>query len=36
MPRVGFEPTIPVFQRLETVHALDRETAVIGGLHYFY
>jgi hypothetical protein len=24
MPRVGFEPTIPVFGRTKTVHALDR------------
>jgi hypothetical protein len=24
MPRVGFEPTIPVFERAKTVHALDR------------
>jgi hypothetical protein len=24
MPRVEFEPTIPVFQRAKTVHALDR------------
>jgi hypothetical protein len=24
MPHAGFEPTIPVFQRAKTVHALDR------------
>jgi hypothetical protein len=24
MPQVGFEPTIPVFERTKTVHALDR------------
>jgi hypothetical protein len=24
MPRVGFEPTIPVFERAKTVHALER------------
>jgi hypothetical protein len=30
MPRVGFEPTIPVFERAKTVHAFDRETTVIG------
>jgi hypothetical protein len=24
MPGVGFEPTIPVFERTKTVHALDR------------
>jgi hypothetical protein len=26
MPRVGFEPTIPVFQGAKTVHALDCAT----------
>jgi hypothetical protein len=25
MPQVGFEPTIPVFERAKTVHALDRD-----------
>jgi hypothetical protein len=30
MPRVGFEPIIPVFGRAETVHALDRSSIVIG------
>jgi hypothetical protein len=30
MPRVGFELTIPVFQREKTVHALDRAATVIG------
>jgi hypothetical protein len=30
MPRVGFEPTIPVFVRAKTVHALDRAATVIG------
>jgi hypothetical protein len=29
-PRVGFEPTIPVFDRAKTVHALYREATVIG------
>jgi hypothetical protein len=29
MPRVGFEPTIPVFERAKTVHALDRATTVL-------
>jgi hypothetical protein len=24
MPRVGFKPIIPVFERAKTVHALDR------------
>jgi hypothetical protein len=30
MPRVGFEPTVPVFERAKTVHALDRAAAVFG------
>jgi hypothetical protein len=30
MPQVGFEPTIPVFEREKTVHALDRPVTVIG------
>jgi hypothetical protein len=30
MPRVGFEPTIPAFERAKTVHALDHATALIG------
>jgi hypothetical protein len=29
MPRVGFEPTIPAFERAKTVHALDRAAAAI-------
>jgi hypothetical protein len=29
MPRVRFEPTIPVFERAKTVHALDRAAIVI-------
>jgi hypothetical protein len=24
MPRLGFEPTIPVFERMKTVHVADR------------
>jgi hypothetical protein len=32
MPRVGFEHTIPVFERAKTVHALDRAATVIGGM----
>jgi hypothetical protein len=32
MPQVGFEPTIPVFERAKTVHALDRAATVIGAL----
>jgi hypothetical protein len=30
MPRVGFERTIPAFERAKTVHALDRAATVIG------
>jgi hypothetical protein len=30
MPRVGFEPTIPMFELARTVHALDRAATVIG------
>jgi hypothetical protein len=30
MPRVGFEPTIAVFERAKTVHALDSAATVIG------
>jgi hypothetical protein len=33
MPRAGFEPTIPVFERLKTIHALHR--AVIGTCQTF-
>jgi hypothetical protein len=33
MPRVGFEPTIPVFERAKTVHALDRAASVISILY---
>jgi hypothetical protein len=29
MPQVGFGPTIPVFGRAKTAHALDRAAAVI-------
>jgi hypothetical protein len=29
MPRVGFEPTIPAFERAKTVHAVDRAASVI-------
>jgi hypothetical protein len=36
MPQVGFEPTIPVFERAKTVHTLDRPTTVVGlGYKYF-
>jgi hypothetical protein len=30
MPRVGFEPTIPTFERAKEVRALDCAAAVIG------
>jgi hypothetical protein len=30
MPLLGFEPTIPGFERATTVHALDRAAKVIG------
>jgi hypothetical protein len=30
MPRVRFEPTIHVFERAKTIHALDRAATVIG------
>jgi hypothetical protein len=30
MPRVGFEPTIPAFERAKMVHALDRADTLIG------
>jgi hypothetical protein len=30
MPKKGFEPTIPVFERVKTIHALDRVATVIG------
>jgi hypothetical protein len=32
MPGVRFEPTIPVFEPTETVHALDHAATVIGRL----
>jgi hypothetical protein len=30
MPRVGFEPTIPAFERANRVHALDHAITAIG------
>jgi hypothetical protein len=30
MPRVGLEPTTPVFEQAKTIHALDRASAVTG------
>jgi hypothetical protein len=34
MPRVGFEPTIPAFERAKTVHGLDRAATVAGKTQY--
>jgi hypothetical protein len=39
MPQVGFKPTIPVFQRAKTVHALDHMATVVSScstLHILY
>jgi hypothetical protein len=33
MSRVGFEPTIPAFEREKTVHALDRATTGSASTH---
>jgi hypothetical protein len=33
MPRVGFEPTIPAFERAKTVHDLDGPATVICRLY---
>jgi hypothetical protein len=30
VPWVGFEPTIPVFERANTIHASDRAATAIG------
>jgi hypothetical protein len=34
MLRVGFESTIPVFERAKTIYAVDRATIVIGKSSY--
>jgi hypothetical protein len=34
MPRVGCEPTIPVFEQANAFHALDRTATVSGALQY--
>jgi hypothetical protein len=34
MPRVGFERTIPAFERAKTVHALDRAAIVTSAIHF--
>jgi hypothetical protein len=36
MPLVGFEPTIPDFERAKTVHALDRAATVIDSLLQYF
>jgi hypothetical protein len=33
MPRVGFEPTIPVFGRAKTIHPLEHTATVMGTKH---
>jgi hypothetical protein len=30
MPRVGFEPTIPVFEQAKKIRVVDRAATVIG------
>jgi hypothetical protein len=35
MHLVGFEPTIPAFERAETVNALDLAASVIGILRFW-
>jgi hypothetical protein len=35
MPRVGFEPTIPAFERAKAIHGLDRAATVIGKVNYY-
>jgi hypothetical protein len=34
MSLVGFKPTIPMFKRVKTFHALDRAATVIGRTKY--
>jgi hypothetical protein len=36
MPYVGFEPTIPAFERAKTIHALDGACTVIGERYINY
>jgi hypothetical protein len=36
MCRVGFEPTILVFERAKTVHALDRAAIVTGSIFFAF
>jgi hypothetical protein len=32
MPRMGFEPATPAFEREKTIHVLDRAATVIGSV----
>jgi hypothetical protein len=32
MPRVGFEPTIPLFDRAKAYHALDITVTLVGSV----
>jgi hypothetical protein len=34
MPRVGFKPTVPVFELAKTVRSLNRADTVIGNLRF--
>jgi hypothetical protein len=34
MRRVGFEPTVPVFELAKTVHVVDRAATVVGFSQY--
>jgi hypothetical protein len=36
MPQVGFEPTIPLFERAKTVHALERVATVISAMLLYW
>jgi hypothetical protein len=36
MPRVGYEPMIPVFERAKTVHALNHSATVIGRIDLLF
>jgi hypothetical protein len=35
MPQVGFEPTIPMFEKAKAFHALDRAVTVSDNESYF-
>jgi hypothetical protein len=35
MPRMEFEPMIPVFERAKTFHVLDRSATVIGKMQAY-